>query len=396
MATSQPANQSDEPHRASQSDQSDESVHWASLVAKCDLKNLHKVLSSIPSKFRWHENVASIVLDRNALLLRRAWQSIRDHTQLVRRAVQKNGLALRWASQRLQSDPETVCLAVQQCGEAIKYASKAARSRENCLHAVMNDPEALLMISKKYRSDKQFVMAAVVNEGLMLEYAVYCDDDVINASIKEDIRAMWFVKKLPQSQDAKQLGEMVAKYPYLLQCACLENQVEVCLAVVAKNGLALKHASLAMRQNLDVVRTAVRQNCLAFEFADKSVKDNFEFVLHTVSVWPELLRWASRSLRNDVRVVQAAVSKDYTAFEFAGKEIWKSYPYDDFVRSCPTDQLANNIYAATVTSRCFYLSSEERKFFAGQASQPKQVVPKTLGSPSSVLEHVGRLLSKLT
>ena len=287
-------------------DESGEATAWVSVVRTCKLDDLDKTLNHIPVEFRWHTHVARVVLARNGLLLRKAPRHIRDDVNLVKIAVQQNGMALRWA-RRLREDPATVDLAVRQSGKAIRYTSKSTRTREVCLLAVQRHAPALTRIPNKYRKDKQFVMAAVTRDGMMLKHAIYVDVDVVTTAIKQNRLAVRFVKDVSQFPDVEYT---FFKDPWVLKYPCMADQVGLCLALLAQDGRNLKYASQALRQNYGVVCTAVRQNCEAFVYADPSVKDNFEFVLNLVVIWPRILGWASDRLRSLKEIVMAAVAND--------------------------------------------------------------------------------------
>jgi len=269
-----------------------------------------KPLLEICLEFCWHADLASIALARNGMLLYHAPDCVRNDPELVGHAVRQNGLALRWASWRLQQDPRTVNMAVCQRAKAIRYARHAGKSRENCLLAVTQNPHTLIKAGKQARQDKEIVMAAVARNGMMLEYALCVDADIVATAVKQNNDALRFVTNISLYQDAECLVAMVAKNEYMLSYPCFADQVGICSAVVAKNGMALRHASSVLRKNYDIVRAAVQQHCQAFEFADPVVQNDAEFVLQMIAVSPGVLRWASPRLRNNKQLVMASVAQD--------------------------------------------------------------------------------------
>ena len=82
----------------------------------------------------------------------------------------------------------------------------------------------------------------------------------------------------------------VSRYPgalYLFDYDTIKSDKNIVLAAVTKDGRALKDVSLELKEDLDVVLAAIRQNPINVSFAD------YDF--RTTSEHPEII--AARSLR---------------------------------------------------------------------------------------------------
>ena len=97
----------------------------------------------------------------------------------------------------------------------------------------------------------------------------------------------------------------------------LKNNIEVVKAAVRQNGCALRYASLAMQNNQAVVLVAVRQNGWALRYASPAMQNNQAVVLAAVIQFGKALRFASSAMQNNEAVVLAAVRQNGRALLFA-------------------------------------------------------------------------------
>jgi predicted methyltransferase len=96
-----------------------------------------------------------------------------------------------------------------------------------------------------------------------------------------------------------------------------KKNTEFMLAVVQKNGLALEHASEALKADREVVLAAVQQNGLALEHASEALRANEEVVLAAVRQNRLAINLASKN----EKAVLAVVQQDYTALQHAGADL---------------------------------------------------------------------------
>lgn len=307
------------------------------------------------------EHLVAMVAKNEYLL---SYPCFADQVGICSAVVAKNGMALRHASSVLRKHKDLVRAAVQQNCQAFEFADPVVQDDSRfVLQMIAISPSVLRWASPRLRNNKRIVMASVAQDGMMLEHALYCDDEVVSTAINQNNKALQYVNHIP---DCLSIRQLVVQNHDFLGYKCMADQVDICLEIVSRNGLDLQYASPTLRQNDKIVRAAVQQNYQAFEFAGSNFKDNFDFVMSLVTVWPAALRWVSDRLKNDIRIVHAAVTKDYTSFVYAASKFWLGFPCSCVVGS-PRRR-----------SEFMRLNATER------------------GSQSWIVEHVTNLLAKQT
>jgi serine/threonine protein kinase len=101
----------------------------------------------------------------------------------------------------------------------------------------------------------------------------------------------------------------------------LQNDKEVVLEAVKKNGLALKFASKSLQNDKEVVLQAVKQSGWDLKNVSKELQNDKEVVLEVVKQSGNALRFASKEHQNDKEVVLEAVKQSGYALESASKEL---------------------------------------------------------------------------
>jgi len=79
------------------------------------------------------------------------------------------------------------------------------------------------------------------------------------------------------------------------------------MAAVKQDGMALQYADESLKRDRDIVLAAVKQNGFVCRYADKSLRRDSEFVLSAVKRNGSALRLADESLKRDRGVVFTAV-----------------------------------------------------------------------------------------
>ena len=259
---------------------------------------------------------------QNGKALRYASWELQKDRELVLATVRQNGKALRYASWELQKDREFVLAAVRQNGKAFKYAYRELQAdRELLLAAIrehasvinhvgddvsypaflLSDIQWLLFyvfwflgLLPTLRADRGFVLDAVRQNGLVLEYAsetLKNDRVVVLAAIRQDARAI----------------EMAAPHPTFLLSATqrffnvlghvdspptLQADRAFMLDAVAQNGLVLQYASETLKNDRSLVLAAVTQNGLALQYVCDALREDREIILAAVNQNDEALQYA--------------------------------------------------------------------------------------------------------
>jgi hypothetical protein len=94
------------------------------------------------------------------------------------------------------------------------------------------------------------------------------------------------------------------------------DNLDVVMAAVCQNGLALQWASERLASDQQVVDAAAKQNFHALQFATH-FQNNKTFVLQLVEKHGTALRYAHKDLQDDLDVVMVAVTNDGLALQYA-------------------------------------------------------------------------------
>jgi hypothetical protein len=101
----------------------------------------------------------------------------------------------------------------------------------------------------------------------------------------------------------------------------LKNDREIILAAVTQNGYALRYASDALKNDREIVLIAVNEKGLALMDASVALKNDREIVLAAVTNTGTALEFVPVQFQNDREIVLAAVTLNEDALEYASDEI---------------------------------------------------------------------------
>lgn len=211
-------------------------------------------------------------MSRNIYALDYASDSLRSDRAFVLRAVRANGRALRYAPAELRDDAEIVLAAVGSDPLSIRHASdRLRRDPDVVLQAIRADICALSVVSEDIedlRTDRRFVMAAVAETWLPLDFA--CPE------LRDDRQVV--LAALRQWGDA-------------LGCASeeLRDDDEIVLAAVAQDGNSLRHASNRLQKDERIVLEAE----LSLIGEPNRLREANDAAS---SIWPQVLKRAGKSL----------------------------------------------------------------------------------------------------
>lgn len=205
--------------------------------------------------------------------------------EIVDTAVENVGMAMTYAAEELKDNEEIVQKATRN--NALVFALASYRLRANrpfCLDIVRQNGRAYEFVV--HRHDRKLAMAAVKNNGLILEYApreLRSDKIIVMRAVKNRGGALSFASpNLRQNIDI--VLAAVKSEPCALEWASegLRNNLMIVMQAVSVDGLALEFASPRLRANKQVVLAAVRNNGEALQFASEELKDDLGIVKHAV------------------------------------------------------------------------------------------------------------------
>ena len=153
-------------------------------------------------------------------------------------AVKAKGVALAHASKELQNDKEIVLEAVKQDADAFKFASKELKwDKEVFLTIKMRGrASALEFASSEIQDEKELVITALEDDGIALKHAstkIQNDKKFIMALLVDPVRVNYWT--------ISNLFNYVSKE--------LQDDKEITMAAIKKDGSALKHASKKLKNN---------------------------------------------------------------------------------------------------------------------------------------------------
>ena len=201
-------------------------------------------------------------------------------------AVQQFGFALEHASPELKEDREVVLTAVKQIGEAIDEASDELRCDPEILITALQNAES--GYSAKFIFQRFASWMKKTNKPLDLKSY----RNVILAAIRRypDLFYMYGIETdvrepiIGLQDDREAFTIWAGSDVYALRNPLFDKwkgDRDVVLAVVKKNGMALKWASDNLKNDKDVVLTAIKNgdSCSVLQLASDEMKDDIEVVI---------------------------------------------------------------------------------------------------------------------
>ncbi|CAE7224423.1 unnamed protein product, partial [Symbiodinium necroappetens] len=226
----------------------------------------------------------------NGLVLQLVPENVRQHATVLR-AVHQNGLSLQFAGEELRADQRVVREAIAQNAMALQFASEVLRARRDVvLMAVVRNGHALQFASEDLQQDHTLVLTAA-RRFLFADWSWFFQDKAIKdqrhiaiAAVSMDASAL---PHTGRQADKEVVLAALQQDGQMLEFASEDLQADpsVVLVAVASDGTALRFASNALRGCRKVVSVAVRQNGLALQFAEHSLRCDSELLRLAARRW---------------------------------------------------------------------------------------------------------------
>lgn len=228
-------------------------------------------------------DIMRVAVEQDPLALQFASDSLRKNAPLVCKALQRNGLLLEEVHEDLQADREVVMAAVTENGLALEFASCSLTSdREVVAAAVASAPLALQFAAEELQGDRELALAAVQGAWQALHFVPFAHDpDIALAAVVQSADALELLDSEALTREVLTAAVKKGKTP-VLNSAPQEflADKEFMTACVAVDGLALQHASEALRTDKDLCLAALAQTrhskrfvCQALWLDDAFVKE---------------------------------------------------------------------------------------------------------------------------
>mmetsp|Transcript_101310 Transcript_101310/g.180062 ORF Transcript_101310/g.180062 Transcript_101310/m.180062 type:complete len:380 (-) Transcript_101310:185-1324(-) len=157
------------------------------------------------------------------------------------------------------------------------------------LRKVEEAPSELRNAPDNMKADIEIVLAAVTQQGRMIQYAseeLQDSAEVISAALEQEGSALEFAGAAHRSNRS------------------------IVLQAVKQNGLALRYASGGLSSDHEIVAAAINENGSALQFAGDQLRSDLRIVLAAVQRCGCAWQWAQGDAREDRGIVLAAVASD--------------------------------------------------------------------------------------
>lgn len=189
-------------------------------------------------------------------------------------------------------------------------------SKMEVMSAVKMNGMLIFKASNELQHDKDVIFAAInqnINVLYKLDHIYYDDKEVILAAIKKD-KDCFFAKDLISTR--------------------LLMDMDVCMALVKKNGLMLEYILIPFfdTRYKKLASAAINENPYAFELLPSMYHDDYDLALLAVSKDGLLIKSVSPRLRNNKVIALTAVSVSRNALKYLDNlSLYSDDDIDDFL-----------------------------------------------------------------
>ncbi|MEC7030224.1 MAG: DUF4116 domain-containing protein [Pseudomonadota bacterium] len=285
------------------------------LAKYCPITALYK----LPPKWRQDKQLMLCAIKKNSdcfIDLVKHSPQLRSDKEIIMATVKNKGIKIKHACDALKEDKDVALAAVSNNGLALNHLPESLKSDRDIILAATKSGQ-FRYIPKSAWSDKEVVLSAVKQDGTALKYAsetLQDDNDVVLAAINENGEALEYASK-PFQNNKKivllALSTAKQRYPSPLLYATyrLRDDMEIVLTAINQNVIALRVATTRLQDDEKVVLLAVKIDGRALKYASKRLQDDKKVVLLAVKTDGRAVEYASKRLQDDFDVVLAAVSQ---------------------------------------------------------------------------------------
>lgn len=220
---------------------------------------------------------------------------LNDNKAFVISLIKEDSRNYKFASEKLRNDISVALIAFEKDGLLLEYAGE------------------------KVKNNRTLTSMAVKNNGLALEFAnpkFQDDNDLVAIAMHQNLYAKAFVGP-----------NMKLKF--------YSEKKKQTLLAVGTDGTLLRFADSELRNDFDVVWTAVHQNGLALEFASTKLKSDKFIVSEAVKQYSGSIIYAGKFLKQDLDIIELAEINDpYFKNPVTPLSPWKN-PYQTYGKFRP-------------------------------------------------------------
>ncbi|MFZ2719188.1 MAG: DUF4116 domain-containing protein [Candidatus Absconditicoccaceae bacterium] len=270
------------------------------------IKSNRENIKSMSIELRDNKEIILIAVEQNGYALKRASNRLKDDKQIVLSAVKQNGLTLNHASDKLQDNEEIVLAAINQNPSSRRYVSERLRNNKKLIITFLekgggDSHYGYNNIPDNRGNDREIVLAALkyseIFEGKFKSHLIKFknDKDVLMAAIENSNTSSKSECPLEYASDK------------------LKDDENIVLSAVKKNGYNIKYASEKLKDNKEMVLAAINENPHALEYVSDRLKDDENIVLQAIVSNGYAFKHASEKLKNNKNFILSIIEKTKTS-----------------------------------------------------------------------------------
>jgi hypothetical protein len=304
-------------------------------------------LTLLTDILRNDEDIVKAAVENDGRSVQYASSSLREDRGIMLLALKQHGwmMGQKKFPRRFRSDREMVLAAVASDGIALEFASDNLQDDEEVVRtAIKSDWRALAYASHELRDDFEIVCSALNADGRVLEFAsegLRGDLRIARIAIKKDWRAFEFCSIELRSDRNFIQKECFPLNTNILSFVVdhLRSEPSFMLGCVTHDGLALQYGMGEIKNNKEIVLEAVKQNGLALEFAAPELREKYEIVLPAVVGNYKALEFAPEDLQvgrctTHLTVLIFCLSNPHSSFSSIFISLLIFFCYISFIPSC--------------------------------------------------------------
>jgi hypothetical protein len=285
-----------------------------------------------------------VSVQKKGLNLEFADQVYQDDEQIVIEAVKQDPWALKFASECLKDDADFMMMLKLNACTAEYMSTRLKHDYDFMCNAIKENNQVFFYVHSIYGDDEAIVLEVISKNGGQLKYAsprLQDEENIVFKAVANDWKALAYVsdrlaqnmslyemakpacleaiKKSPTEykyasealqKDDDILVELVTQEPIRIKYFLAQNTVKsnkMILRIVSHNALVLEHLTDAFKNDIQVVFLAIQQNVLALKYASYSLRNNKDVILTAMRKSPyETFMHMEDALKKDEDVLYTA------------------------------------------------------------------------------------------
>ena len=253
--------------------------------------------------------------------------------------VKDDGFALETLSEEFKKDRDVVIEAIKTSGMGgLQHADKSFyKDRDLILIAVTKNGRCLNRADENLKKDREIVLAACKNDGDALGDAhntLKKDKEIVLVAVKN---SGWALQHADEN---------------------LKKDRDIVIEAVKQTGTAIEYAHPDFKKDKEIALMAIKDDGIALEYLDESFKMDRDFVLKAVSTngMQSALQYATENFKKDKEIVKAAVAANYEAFDYADKILYED---KDFIKSLMINENGGSVLSSLSKSKAKLAEDKE-------------------------------------